>query len=183
MGPCHQRRRSCGTKHRGQLAAPRRVTLSLCRGDTSPVNLAICGPTLSAVRRAQTPRLATSTQNPAHGGRDHSPGWLPFGRTDEGILVKGRPESPVVGRPMIPAVSGAAPLSGEVRSLVLRAWLEPGFPHLRVRLVEIPSGHGERPVATATSIDETCRAVRTWLEALQAGGDNGSCDGAVTPKK
>lgn len=159
------------------------MTLSLCRGDTPPVKLAICGPTLSAVRPAQTPRLATSAQNPANGGRNHSPGRLSSGHTDEGILVKGRPESPVVGRPMIPAESGAAPWSGEVRSLVLRAWLEPGLPHLRVRLVEINSGHGERPVATATSIDETCRAVRTWLEALQAGGDNGSRDGAVTPKR
>ena len=67
-----------------------------------------------------------------------------------------------------------------MRSLVLRAWLEPGVPHLRVRVVEIPPGRGERPVAVTTSIDETCRAVRNWLETLQARGSSGNGDGAVT---
>jgi hypothetical protein len=31
-----------------------------------------------------------------------------------------------------------------------------------------------------TSIDETCRAVRNWLESLQARGSSGNGDGAVT---
>jgi hypothetical protein len=56
-----------------------------------------------------------------------------------------------------------------MRSLVLRAWLEPGSPpHIRARLVEIALGRSERPVLVTTSIDEVCRAVRSWLEALQA---------------
>jgi hypothetical protein len=70
-----------------------------------------------------------------------------------------------------PAAPGAAPGSGDMRSLVLRAWLEPGIPpHLRARVVEITRGRGERLVIVTTSVDETCRAVRGWLEALQGGG-------------
>ena len=70
---------------------------------------------------------------------------------------------------MRPAAPGPAPGSGDMRSLVLRAWLEPGLPpHLRVRVVEITPGRGERPVIVTTSVDEACRAVRNWLETLQA---------------
>jgi hypothetical protein len=60
-----------------------------------------------------------------------------------------------------------------MKSLVLRAWLEPGVPpHLRVRVVEIAPGRGERPIAVTTSVDEACRAVRNWLDTLQAQGTN-----------
>jgi hypothetical protein len=63
----------------------------------------------------------------------------------------------------------AAQLSGEMRSLMIRAWLEPGSPpHIRARIVEIALSRSERPVLVTTSIDEVCRAVRSWLEALQA---------------
>ena len=82
--------------------------------------------------------------------------------------------------PVTPAGPGASQQSGNVRSLVLRAWLEPGAPHLRVRIVEIPPGRAEWPVAVATSADEACRAVRRWLEALEARGGNGNGDGVVT---
>ena len=85
--------------------------------------------------------------------------------------------------PMHPAVPGATSRSGDVRSLVLRAWLEPGDPpHLRVRVVEIGPGRGERPVAVTTSVDEACRGVRNWLEALQARGSNENGDGTVTQR-
>ncbi len=76
--------------------------------------------------------------------------------------------------PVSPDAPGPAPASGEIRSLVLRAWLEPGLPSLRVRVVEIPPGRAERPVAATTSIDDACDAVRTWLEGLQARGGNGT---------
>jgi hypothetical protein len=80
-------------------------------------------------------------------------------------------------------VPGAASSSGDVRSLILRAWLEPGVvPHLRARLVEIGPGPGERPVVVTTSIDEACRVVRNWLESLQAAGSTVNGDGTVTPK-
>jgi hypothetical protein len=81
---------------------------------------------------------------------------------------------------MRPDATGAAPGSGQVRSLVLRAWLEPDVPRLRARVVEIAPGRAERPVAATTSVDEACRAVRTWLEKLQTEdiGENG--DGTVT---
>ena len=68
---------------------------------------------------------------------------------------------------MTPATPGAARGTGEMRSLVLRAWLEPGSPHLRVRVVEIVPGRGERLVIVTTSADETCRAV-----IQQAGQDD-----------
>jgi hypothetical protein len=74
---------------------------------------------------------------------------------------------------------GAPAGGGEVRSLVLRAWLEPGVPHLRARIVEIAPGCGERPVVVTTSVDEACRAVRNWLETLQIPGTNNG-DGTVT---
>ncbi len=84
--------------------------------------------------------------------------------------------------PVSPATPGAAgPGSGDMRSLVLRAWLEPGVtPHLRTRVVEIAPGRGERPIVVTTSVDEACRAVRSWLETLQAQGTNENGDGAVT---
>jgi hypothetical protein len=67
-----------------------------------------------------------------------------------------------------------------MRSLVLRAWLESGVPHLRIRVVEILPGRSERSVTVTTSVEETCDAVRSWLEVLQARGSNGHGDGAVT---
>lgn len=85
--------------------------------------------------------------------------------------------------PVIPAGPGAGRRGGDVRSLVLRAWLEPGIPHLRVRIVEIPPDRGERPVIVTTSADEACSAVRRWLEALAARGSNGNGDGVVTPQE
>ena len=79
----------------------------------------------------------------------------------------------------MPAV---APSSGEMKSLMLRAWFEPGWPpHIRARIVEIAAGRSERPVLATTSIDEVCRAVRSWLEALQAPDADDSGDGAETP--
>jgi hypothetical protein len=71
--------------------------------------------------------------------------------------------------------------SRDMRSLVLRAWLEPGVPpQLRARVVEIVPGGGERAVIVTTSVDEACSAVRSWLETLerQSTGENG--DGTVT---
>jgi hypothetical protein len=85
--------------------------------------------------------------------------------------------------PLNPPGTGAARHRGTMRSLVLRAWLEPGDPHLRVRIVEIPPDRGERPVAVTTSADEACNAVRRWLEALAARGSNGNGDGVVTPEE
>jgi len=85
--------------------------------------------------------------------------------------------------PLNPPGAGAARYRGTVRSLVLRAWLEPGIPHLRVRIVEIPPGRDERSVAVTTSADEACNAVRRWLEALAARGSNGNGDGVVTPQE
>lgn len=70
-----------------------------------------------------------------------------------------------------------------MRSLILRAWLEPGIPpRLRARVVEIIPGREERPVIVTTSVDEACRAVRDWLETLQGTGINENGDGTVTPK-
>lgn len=66
---------------------------------------------------------------------------------------------------------------------MLRAWLEPGVPHLRARLVEIAPSRVERPVVVTTSIDEACRAVRNWLETLEAAGAGEDGDGTVTRKR
>lgn len=83
--------------------------------------------------------------------------------------------------PVSPTGPGAVPGSGDVRSLVVRAWLEPGSPpHLRARVVEIAPGHGERPIVVTTSADEACRVVRNWLEMMQAQGTNDGGDGTVT---
>jgi hypothetical protein len=84
-------------------------------------------------------------------------------------------------RPCKSSHSQGRPGSGDVRSLVLRAWLEPGAsPHLRARVVEITPGRGERPVVVTTSVDEACRAVRNWLETLLAQEPNDNGDGTVT---
>jgi hypothetical protein len=87
----------------------------------------------------------------------------------------------MVGSPVSPTAPGTAPGSGDMRSLVLRAWLEPGVPpQLRARVVDITPGRGEHPIAIATSVDGVCRAVRNWLEALQARGTSDNGDGTVT---
>jgi hypothetical protein len=68
-----------------------------------------------------------------------------------------------------------------MRSLVLRAWLESGVPRrLRVRIIEIATGRNEPSVLVTSSVDETCRAVRSWLETLKAQGGNETGDGTVT---
>jgi hypothetical protein len=68
-----------------------------------------------------------------------------------------------------PAKPAAAPRSGQMRSLMLRSWLEPGPPpRLITRIVEIALGRRDRPVLATTSIDEACAAVRDWLEAQQS---------------
>lgn len=89
--------------------------------------------------------------------------------------------------PVSPATPGTGPGSGDMRSLMLRAWLEPGVPpRLRARVVEIAPGRAERSVVVTASVDEACAAVRIWLETLQAQGvahgtsENG--DGTVTPR-
>src|SRR5215469_14141287 len=89
-------------------------------------------------------------------------------------------ESRMASGPVRPA-SPRSVLGSEVRSLVIRAWLEPGVPHLRARVVEISPGRDERPVVVTTSVDEACGAVRTWLEALQEHSSNDNSDGTVTP--
>ena len=66
---------------------------------------------------------------------------------------------------------------------MLRAWLEPEVPRLRTRIVEIVWGRGERPVIVTTSVDEACRAVRNWLETLQAQGADNNGDDTVTQKR
>ena len=68
-----------------------------------------------------------------------------------------------------PGASAAGHGNGETRSLVLRAWVEPGVsPTLRARVVEISPGRGEQSVVVTTSVDEACRAIRDWLESLEA---------------
>jgi predicted RNase H-like nuclease (RuvC/YqgF family) len=82
--------------------------------------------------------------------------------------------------PATPGITGG----GNVRTLVLRVWVEPGAsPGLRARIVEIAAGRGERPVLVATSVDEACQAVRKWLRALEADGLNDDGDGTVTGKR
>lgn len=83
-------------------------------------------------------------------------------------------KSRMVSRAMNSAVPGATPGIGDMRSLVIRAWLEPrNAPQLRARIVEITAGRSERPMVITTSVDEACRVVRNWLETLQARGANG----------
>ena len=86
--------------------------------------------------------------------------------------------------PISPATAGITPGSGNVRSLVIRAWVEPGAsPGLRARVVEIAAGHRERPVLITTSVDEACHAVRSWLKAREAGGIDDGGDGTVTGRR
>jgi hypothetical protein len=86
--------------------------------------------------------------------------------------------------PISPATPGITPGSGNVRSLVIRAWVEPGAsPGLRARVVEIAAGRGERPVLVTTSVEEACHAVRNWLKALEAGAVNDGGDGTVTGRR
>ncbi|MCW2905921.1 MAG: hypothetical protein JWL68_710 [Actinomycetia bacterium] len=90
----------------------------------------------------------------------------------------------MISGPISLATPGITPGSGNVRSLVLRAWVEPGAsPGLRARVVEIAAGRDERPVLVTTSVDEACHAVRNWLKALEAGGINDSGDGTVTGRR
>ena len=57
--------------------------------------------------------------------------------------------------------------SGVVRSLMIRAWLEPeAGQRLRIRMVEIDPGRSERSVIATASVDDACDTVRRWLEAL-----------------
>jgi hypothetical protein len=85
--------------------------------------------------------------------------------------------------PISPVTPGTTPRSGNVRSLVLRAWVEPeASTGLRIRVVEIAAGRRERPVLVTTSVDAACHAVRNWLKAVEAGGINDSGDGTVTDR-
>ncbi len=75
----------------------------------------------------------------------------------------------MLGTPADPPV----PETREMSTLVLRGWLEPGAPRrLRVRVVEIIPGRSERSIIVTSSVDEVCRAVRSWLETLQGPGTN-----------
>jgi hypothetical protein len=85
--------------------------------------------------------------------------------------------------PVSPAWPRATPRSGDVRSLLLRAWLEPGVPPcIRARVVEIGPDLGERPMVVTASVDEACRAVRNWRETLLAGGIRDNGDGTMTQR-
>jgi len=97
-----------------------------------------------------------------------------------GSVVHDYLESRMASGSVSPDGPGEAAGGGDVRSLVLRAWLEPAVPHLRARIVEIGPGPGERPWVVTTSVDEACRAVRNWLETLQVQGTNNNGDGTVT---
>jgi hypothetical protein len=130
------------------------------------VRLALCGSTLLASGPVWLPGAPRSLDWQGHacdGGRVH-------------FCLESR-----IGGPLSPATPVAGPESGDMRSLVLRAWLEAGVrPRLRVRVVEIAPGRGERSVVATSSVDEACGAVRSWLEALQTRGANENGDGAVT---
>jgi hypothetical protein len=77
------------------------------------------------------------------------------------------------------AAHGHDPVRGNLSTLVLRAWLEPGDrPTLRVRVVEIGTDRSERSVVVTTSADQVLRTVSDWLATLQAHGTDGP---AVTP--
>jgi hypothetical protein len=66
------------------------------------------------------------------------------------------------------AAHGQDQRNPDVRSLMLRVWLEPGANSpLRVRIVEIVRGLGERSVLATVSVEEACRAVRRWLDAQE----------------
>ena len=92
------------------------------------------------------------------------------------------------GRPVSPATPRSGSGAGGMRSLVLRAWVEPPEPgvppRLRARLLELRADGDPQPLAMTASVEEACQAVRRWLESVRgpAGGetssDNG--DGTVT---
>jgi hypothetical protein len=70
--------------------------------------------------------------------------------------------------------NGQHPTSGRIRSLVLRGWLESDAnPSLRIRIVAIDRDSSERPVIVTASVDDACKAVRRWLEALRAHDTSG----------
>ncbi len=74
--------------------------------------------------------------------------------------------------PVMPSRDARHSADADLKSLVLRAWLEPDFsPSLRVRVVEIAPGLNDRPVTVTASVDDVCRVVRLWLEALQSRDD------------
>jgi hypothetical protein len=79
------------------------------------------------------------------------------------------------------AAHGHDPVRGDLSTLVLRAWLEPGDrpAALRVRVVEIGADRSERSVVVTTSVDHVLRTVSDWLTTLQAPGTDGP---AVTPQ-
>jgi hypothetical protein len=123
---------------------------------------------------AQDPRqLHPAARPPRSGGRLRGLGARPCWR--------GGLHSREAGGPVSRAAAGPAQGSGGMRTLVLRTWLEPGVaPQFRARGVEITPGRGERPVFVTASVDEACRAVRSWLETSQAESMNGNGDGTVT---
>jgi hypothetical protein len=68
----------------------------------------------------------------------------------------------------MPGENGQHPSHESIRSLVLRAWLEPGaVPRLRIRIADIDPTPTGRPAMVTTSVDQACKAVRCWLEALR----------------
>ncbi len=83
--------------------------------------------------------------------------------------------------PMSPAPGDPGQLSSEIRSLVVRAWIEhAGTPRIRVRIAELIPGREPAPVLVTVSLDEACQAVRGWLEALPRPAAGGPGDGRVT---
>jgi len=69
----------------------------------------------------------------------------------------------------MPSGDARRSVNADLKSLVLRAWLEPDIsPSLRVRVVEVGPGLNERPLVVTASVDDACRAVCRWLEALQS---------------
>jgi hypothetical protein len=62
--------------------------------------------------------------------------------------------------------------------LVVRAWIEDGRPDgFRARLIQAAGPEtfpGPSEQIVTTSLDETVRAVRAWLDALDAGTDTRS---------
>ena len=79
------------------------------------------------------------------------------------------------GLPPSPDDPGAVPSagrSGPVISLVLRIWYEPGTPpRFRARGVQIPPGPDGTQVFTASTVADTCQAIRDWLESIPASLD------------
>jgi hypothetical protein len=121
--------------------------------------------------RPDHPVALAATGRPGEAGR-------PYGIQGGALKNQTRSTASSLVSPVTPRDD---PGRGAVRALVLRAWLEPGaLPHLRARIVEIVSGRAERVVVVTTSVDEACRAIREWLETLQAEGTNDNDDGIRT---